>query len=102
MLAQAIVSQRSIRKMGGSNKGQTMGCTLCTVFGDRLGGHRTGVSFSRGTSQDGDIANRSKAGVARSIERQVLIGSNRRSCPCVLDVVDTVLDPASGIPVSIV
>ncbi|BBH06728.1 NB-ARC domain-containing disease resistance protein [Prunus dulcis] len=67
----------------------------------KLGGHRTRVSFSRGASQDDDIANCSKAGVARSMERQVVISSNRRSCPSVPDVVGILLDPASGRPVSI-
>ncbi|KAI5349896.1 hypothetical protein L3X38_002787 [Prunus dulcis] len=74
--------------------------TLCAQYLDE--GHRTRVNFSRGTSQDDDIANCSKAGVARSMERQVVISSNRRSCPSVPDVVGTLLDPASGRPVSIV
>ncbi|KAI5335298.1 hypothetical protein L3X38_025431 [Prunus dulcis] len=70
--------------------------------GRKYGDCRPGSSPSEGISQGSSIENHFGTSIARSIERQVLIGSNRRSCPSVPDVVGTVLDPASGIPVSIV
>ena len=68
----------------------------------KYGSCRPGASSSEGTCQCSSIRICAGAGVVKNMERQVLINANRRSCPSMPDVVGTILDSASGIPVSIV
>ena len=65
--------------------------------GRKYGGCHPGFSSSKGTNQNSSIGNRSGAGVARIIERQMLLGFNRRSCLNVLGVAGIVPGPASGV-----
>ncbi|KAI5326693.1 hypothetical protein L3X38_035767 [Prunus dulcis] len=70
--------------------------------GRKYGSCRPEASSSESTCQCSSVRNCAGAGVAKNMKRQVLIGSDRRSCSNVPSVAGTVLDPASGIPVSIV
>ncbi|KAI5352406.1 hypothetical protein L3X38_005297 [Prunus dulcis] len=71
--------------------------SLRSPNGRRYGDCQPGSSFSEGTRQGNSIGNCSGAGVARSIERQILPGSNRRSCPIMPGMVGIISGPARGV-----